>query len=187
LKNDCSIKYFTNLGYLKTGTPVQQKAYIELVSLNIFTNLKRFNPILAGTIPIDISIKNSDLDIICHCTNHKDFSKRLSDLYGNKKDFQIQTKQINGKQTTIAKFQGMHFPIEIFGQNIPSLEQNAVQHLLIECKILKNKGAQFKKQIIQLKESGLKTEPAFAKLLGLKGDPYQELLEFRYENGEIKA
>ena len=36
----------------------------------------------------------------------------------------------------------------------------------------------FRRQIIDLKKQGLKTEPAFAKLLALTGDPYVELLSF---------
>ncbi|MNO76159.1 hypothetical protein D3C76_672280 [compost metagenome] len=35
----------------------------------------------------------------------------------------------------------------------------------------------FRERIILLKTSGWKTEPAFAKALGLEGDPYEALLE----------
>ena len=45
-------------------------------------------------------------------------------------------------------------------------------------RILEKEGEEFRKQIINLKEKGWKTEPAFAKLLGLKEDPYLELLNY---------
>jgi len=49
--------------------------------------------------------------------------------------------------------------------------------MLIENKILEQEGKQFRKKIIALKEQGYKTEPAFATLLGLEGNPYEALLE----------
>ena len=49
--------------------------------------------------------------------------------------------------------------------------------MIIENDILKEKGLDFKQKIKQLKSDGLKTEPAFAKLLGLQGNPYIELLK----------
>ena len=51
--------------------------------------------------------------------------------------------------------------------------------MLAEYKILNNKGLEFKNEIKELKAKGIKTEPAFAKLLGLKGDPYLELLKVK--------
>jgi len=48
--------------------------------------------------------------------------------------------------------------------------------MIIEYRILLEKGEDFRKQLIELKRQGLKTEPAFALLLGLEGNPYTELL-----------
>ncbi len=50
--------------------------------------------------------------------------------------------------------------------------------MIIEHKILSSKGDEFRAEIIRLKQDGLKTEPAFAKMLGLQGNPYEELLKF---------
>ncbi len=50
--------------------------------------------------------------------------------------------------------------------------------MIKEYEILEKEGEEFRKQIINLKEKGWKTEPAFAKLLGLKEDPYLELLNY---------
>ncbi|WP_343330978.1 DUF4269 domain-containing protein [Polaribacter staleyi] len=55
--------------------------------------------------------------------------------------------------------------------------QNAYRHMIVENKILKEKGFEFKQSIKKLKSNGTKTEPAFAKLLGLEGNPYTELLK----------
>jgi hypothetical protein len=55
--------------------------------------------------------------------------------------------------------------------------------MLIEHHFLQTKGDNFRKEIIQLKEIGLKTEPAFAKALSIEGDPYLELLKLERELG----
>lgn len=42
-----------------------------------------------------------------------------------------------------------------------------------------------KESVIELKQQGIKTEPAFCEILGLEGDPYEKLLEFGIEKGII--
>jgi hypothetical protein len=54
---------FSTIEYLKTGNPRQIRAYEVLIQNKIFFNLAEFDPVLAGTIPINIDIENSDLDI----------------------------------------------------------------------------------------------------------------------------
>ncbi|MDH5367934.1 MAG: DUF4269 domain-containing protein [Cyclobacteriaceae bacterium] len=167
---------FTNIEYLKSGNVRQQKAYIQLEKLRIFEKLKNYNPILTGTIPIGIDLPNSDLDIICECYEHVKFYELVSESFANEKNFEISSKNWNGVKSTIAKFQSDRFEIEIFGQPIPTEQQNAYKHMILEYKILTKMGSTFKAQIKKLKKEGLKTEPAFAKLLGLSGNPYEELL-----------
>lgn len=169
---------FTNIEYLNHGNARQRKAYKELTDLNIFEHLKKYYPLLTGTIPIEIDLPESDLDIICECEHHDEFTETLTDLYSDKPNFDLRTSICGGLKSTIISFQSGEFDIEIFGQNCPTQSQNAYQHMLIEYHILNSKDDTFRKQIIALKQEGLKTEPAFAQLLGLNGDPYEELLKF---------
>lgn len=168
---------FKNIEYLKYGNERQKLAYSEILNLNIFEKLKKFNPVLTGTIPIGIDLPESDLDIICECQNHSVFSELLIALFSNQKDFKIFSTKQDGIESTITTFKTEHFLFEIFGQNIKTEKQNAYRHMLVENRILIEKGDEFKQEIIKLKSSGLKTEPAFARLLGLNGNPYVELLK----------
>lgn len=168
---------FTNIEYLKEGNPRQQNAYRELNNLSIFENLKAYQPLLAGTIPIEVDLPESDLDIICECSDHFEFSERLKSLYARKNNFELKTSIRIGVKSTIATFQSGEFVIEIFGQDCPTKNQNAYRHMLIEHQILNSKDEAFKAKIIALKRDGFKTEPAFAKLLGLTGNPYEALLK----------
>jgi N-acetylglutamate synthase-like GNAT family acetyltransferase len=178
---------FKNIEYLKFGNERQRVAYSVLYELEIFEYLKQYNPILTGTIPIDIDLPDSDLDIICECKDHILFAKDLTDKFGEYLNFKIWTKTHHGVKSTIASFSYKCQKIEIFGQNIPTDNQNSFLHMLIERQILQDKGTDFKNMIIELKKQGIKTEPAFAQMLGLKGDPYLELLKFDIDSHDISV
>ncbi len=168
---------FTNIAYLQKGNIKQQKAYGTLIDLDIFEKLKEFSPVLTGTIPIDIDIDGSDLDIVCFCKDLKLFQEKVTKYYQNFNGFVLQQKLIRNHNTIVVRFYHNDFLIELFGQNRPIEEQEAYRHMLIEHKVLIEKGECFRQQVIELKKLGYKTEPAFAKLLGLKGNPYDELLK----------
>lgn len=171
------IDNFKNIDYLTNGNNKQKLAFLEIKKFGILDKLQQYNPILTGTIPLDIDLPESDLDIICQCKNHTQFNRDLIKNFSDEKDFKIYSTHQNGIESTIAEFKTDHFLIEIFGQNIPTEKQNAYRHMMVEYQILKEKGIDFKKKIKHLKSTGLKTEPAFAKLLGLQGNPYLALLE----------
>ena len=48
--------------------------------------------------------------------------------------------------------------------------------MVIEYKLLQKGGHLFRRRVMELKTRGIKTEPAFALVLGLQGDPYEALL-----------
>ncbi|CAM3606758.1 DUF4269 domain-containing protein [Zobellia roscoffensis] len=168
---------FKNIVYLKQGNERQQLAYAAIVKHQVLEKLGDYNPILTGTIPIEIDLPESDLDIICHCKDHKRFGGFLVKQFGNETDFKLATTIQNGIEATVATFSADKFEFEIFGQNLPTEKQNAYRHMIIEHRLILKKGNDFKQAIIELKSKGLKTEPAFAKLLGIKGNPYVELLK----------
>lgn len=172
---------FTNLSYLKSGNERQKRAYEVLEKYQVFEKLKPYSPVLAGTIPIEIDIEHSDLDIICEVDLkfEEDFLDdiAISRLMPGNTDVKVENIIIDGEKSIVLNFMLEEFPIEIFGQNKPSLEQNAYLHMLAEYKILKEKGEDFKYKIIELKKQGIKTEPAFGLLMGLE-NPYQDLLKF---------
>ncbi|OXB20701.1 diadenosine tetraphosphate hydrolase [Flavobacterium tructae] len=170
---------FTTIDYLKNGNNRQIQAYEILTQHHILSDIAEFEPILAGTIPIAIDIENSDLDIICYWKNKTEFITKLHVTFGDKDNYTIRETVIDNRESIIANFRIGPFEFEIFGQNIPTQQQNAYLHMLIEHEILQSKGETFRSEIIKLKQKGYKTEPAFAFLLGLNGDPYAELLKYK--------
>ena len=170
---------FSNIEYLKNGNQKQRNAFEVLTQHKILSNLAEYDPILVGTIPINIDIENSDLDIICYWKDKASFIEKIIFFFEKEAEFNIREVFINDRDSVVANFKIEDFEIEVFGQKIPTKDQNGYRHMLIENEILQSKGNDFRSEIIKLKQNGYKTEPAFAFLLGLKGDPYAELLEYK--------
>ncbi|MFB9863116.1 DUF4269 domain-containing protein [Rufibacter immobilis] len=168
---------FDTIDYLRSGDARQRQAYEVLTSYAVLDCLTEFTPVLTGTIPLQIYVETSDLDISCYWQKKADFLSTLQKCFGPYEGFAVRELHLAGSETIIANFFLQDFEVEVFGQNRPSKEQHAYRHMLIEYQILSVKGEEFREQVIALKKQGYKTEPAFAKLLGLAGDPYKALLQ----------
>lgn len=166
---------WTNLTYLLQGTPRQKAAYSVLEA--IFPKLSAFDPVLTGTIPLDIDVPDSDLDIVCYAPDLEAFKRVLIENFGHFHDFILTQYTIDELPTIIVRFKRENFALEIFGQSRPVTQQKAFQHMIVEAKLLQYGGEEIRQKIRQLKQTGTKTEPAFAIALNLTGDPYQTLLE----------
>lgn len=172
---------FTKIDYLKDGNERQKRAFEVLTKYKVFEKLSNFSPILAGTIPIEIDIDGSDLDIICEVDLRfeEDFLDGImfSKLIPFENMATVENIILNDEKCIVINFMLEEFPIEIFAQNKPTTQQNAYLHMIAEYKILQEKGEDFKQKIIELKKKGIKTEPAFGVLLNLE-NPYEDLLKF---------
>ncbi len=184
LINQSMIINFEDPSYLVTGNRRQQQAFHVLQELKVFEVLTAFKPVLAGTIPIEVDLPTSDLDIICSFSDEKDFESTIYNHYGNANGFSIRKTEKQGLSTVIANFRHEAFEIEVFGQTLPVHEQMAFRHMIKEYEILQEKDESFRLEIIRLKEQGISTEAAFARLLNIEGDPYSGLLKYKSEDSE---
>ena len=53
---------YQDIAYLRAGNPRQQAAWAALDELGVMHHLAAYDPVLIGTIPIDIDVTDSDLD-----------------------------------------------------------------------------------------------------------------------------
>ncbi|MEM7030760.1 MAG: DUF4269 domain-containing protein [Chloroflexota bacterium] len=165
-----------NIAYLASGTTRQQAAYAALQRLDIFSILVGYDPILVGTIPIDLDTPNSDLDIICHVSDLSAFETLLQYNFSSYADFSLKFGSHNNLSVIVCNFTAFGFPFEIFGQPRPTKDQNGYRHMVAEARFLALAEAEARRHLRQLKSMGLKTEPAFAEYFALPGDPYHTLL-----------
>jgi hypothetical protein len=172
------MKNWRDIHYLLNGDERQRQAYAVLEELDLFYLLRAYDPILAGTIPIGIYLPSSDLDIICYASQLQHFAQVVLEHYSGYPGFRLKEKSVRGEPSVVAYFEHGGFGIELFAQAIPTEQQFAFRHMVVEERLLRLHGPAFRQQVIALKQQGYKTEPAFARLLGLTGDPYLQLLEF---------
>lgn len=168
---------FLKLDYLEQGNDRQQRAYRVMQELQVMEKLAPYEPVLAGTIPLNIDIPASDLDIICEVHDAESFALVLERYFGTCDQYSRTSKVIAGMPRMVAGFSYGGFWFEIFGQPLTVTKQNAYRHMIIEHRLLEMAGTEALEAIRQLKINGLKTEPAFAQYFGLAGDPYQTLLD----------
>lgn len=168
---------WTDISYLLRGTQRQQDAYRALQTLDLFAVLRDYSPVLVGTIPLDIELEQSDLDIICEVYGQPSFQYCVTRAFGQQPHFQVRSARKDNLPSVTASFTAEGFPIEIFGQPRPVMKQTAYRHMVVEARLLAIGGEEARRKIRELKRAGLKTEPAFARCFHLQGDPYQTLLD----------
>ncbi|SDL25903.1 protein of unknown function [Paenibacillus jilunlii] len=168
----------------ETGNAVLREVWQLLRELRIMELLAEYHPRLAGTVPLGIQVEGSDLDIICEVQDPKRFIEAARYHFGQLEGFYAVTRTVRDMVRTKINFRTGGWPIELFGQPLATEKQNAWLHMQVERRVLKLLGPGFAENIRSLKSGGMKTEPAFAKLLKLEGDPYEEMLSLGRLNSE---
>ena len=147
-----------------------------LEELNLLQVLARYEPVVIGTPPLGIDVPTSDIDIACTAVDLRQFKKNTQQLFSHHAAFTV--SDLDWLQTPAVKvsFFVHGWEVELFCQTLPISEQWGVRHFLIEQRVLEL-APHLRDSIVSLKHSGLKTEPAFARLLALEGDPYEAMLQ----------
>jgi hypothetical protein len=176
-----------SLLYLRTGSSRQQRAYATLEASGLWHLLNEFDPVLAGTVPLGIDIAGSDLDVLCEVPEAAQtrFAALLRVHFGARPGFRLAQRRIGGHAATVCGFRYEGEEMEVFGQALPVAQQHGWRHLLVERAVLAAGGETWRTAVRALKRRGFKTEPAFAQLFGLPGDPYAALLTLESWSAEM--
>ncbi|PJZ84524.1 DUF4269 domain-containing protein [Leptospira harrisiae] len=169
---------FQQIEFLQSGNHKQQDLAKDLDEWKILKSLHGFKPTLAGTIPLDIDTDFSDVDILVKFNNPAHLQKICYAKFRNMPNYSFSEKNIALCVTLICRFETKKFSYEIFGQSVEPTDQYAWIHMMVENRFLSFADPTFREEIRNLKKQGIKTEPAFCKVLDLKGDPYQTLLQW---------
>ncbi len=173
-----------SIEYLKDGSERQRRAYAVLKELGLIEKISLWTGgeiemglhlTLAGSVPIDVAVENSDLDIIVCAPDLKVMGEIFRRELGSFHGFRQERGIVLGVATLMTHFEFGGEVFEIFTQNVPIPRQNAVVHMLVEERLLLLGGDGFRDRVMALRRAGVKTEPAFGEVLGLE-EPYRDLL-----------
>lgn len=151
-------------------------AYTEaLAHSGVMAQLAAFDPQVAGTPPLGLDLPDSDIDILCHAADPLAFAAAIWATYRDMPGFAMwQWRGVD--RPVVARFHCAGWLFELFGQARPVAAQLGWRHFVIEQRLLAVGGDAVRTAVMALRHAGAKTEPAFARVLGLEGDPYAGLL-----------
>jgi predicted metalloenzyme YecM len=149
------------------------QAWSALENYSIFEKLSEFSPLVSGSLPLKIETNLSDLDLLFSANDLDHFDRQATFI----DNAQLKRVQLGHDLCSIWQFNYTGMDIEFVAMATPSAEQRAHRHLLIEARLLNIGGEKAIAAIKELKQKGMKTEPAFAHYFKITGDPYEELLE----------
>lgn len=162
----------------------QANIYKAVMDSGVLVDLARFHPLVVGTFPLGVHTHISDVDVVLSHTHLQEVEESFLKFYSYLPEFKMQTSCVLERDTVLAKFTYNSVPFELFAQKVLSFEQNGHRHFQVEERLLKVGGRNFKEKIMELRRSGLKTEPAFATALSLVGDPYMALSDLFFKSDD---
>jgi len=146
-----------------------------LDELNLLAELAAYEPTVIGTPPLDIDIESSDIDIACTATDLEFFKSDITARFSTAQGFVVEHVTNFSDPAVRAAFQSHGWEIELFCQSLPIRQQHGVRHFHVEKRLLDIEPT-LRSKVLQRKQAGQKTEPAFAALLRMEGDPYEAML-----------
>ncbi len=153
-----------------------QPVFTALKESKILEILQAYSPLVVGTFPLELATPESDIDIIIQIDPRE--SENLKAALAHYHDVHFSVTDF----TLSAQFEWNQVKFEVYGEIKPVFEQNGFLHFNIEERLLKYRTPEWRSALQALRNKGLKTEPAFAQLLNLSGDPFEALLKLQKQS-----
>lgn len=158
-----------------------------LAESGVIELLAGFDPRIAGTLPLGVSIAGSDIDILCHAPEPNDVADRLWQWRERLPALTL-WRWTSGARPLVATFTIGDWPAEVFASPVEVDRQEGWRHFIVEQRLLALGGEALRERVMNLRHDGAKTEPAFAAALGLSGDPYAGLYRLsQAPDGELRS
>lgn len=154
--------------------------------LELLSKLAQYAPVVIGTPPLGIATEESDIDVACSCDDLAKFGRFVQLEFGHFDEFEYASILGLSDPAVRATFTRYGWQFDLFCQTLDVEDQSGVRHFRVEKRILDLRPS-LRSVILHRKRQGKKTEPAFAEVLNLLGDPYSAMRELSYFSDEDLA
>ncbi len=149
----------------------------------LFRALASFEPTLLGTFPLGLVTATSDIDVACTTDDLDLFEEATKALFSSHRITPSRFARLAFEPPAVVVSLSLEgLAVELFCQPLPVFRQHAFRHMIVEGRLLAIGGAALRERVLRRKLRGTKTEPAFAEVLGLVGDPYAAVLALETES-----
>ena len=150
----------------------------------VLNELQSYSPEVVSTIFVSLDTMESDIDIVCTYQEQEAFFEEFESAYSGYESYSIHPR----KDHALGRFHCNQFLFEVYASKTPVQLQTAFRHYQVMKRLVKIGGNEFIDRVRQLKESGLKTEPAICRVMGISGEPYAAVLELeRWSEYKLKV
>jgi hypothetical protein len=161
-----------------------RRSYEEaLAECEVVGVLAPFDPRIAGTPPLGLDLPGSDIDVLCFAPDAHAFTDTVWHNFSSAPAFTAK-QLVRAPRPVVASFEVAGWRIELYGEAIPVEQQRGWRHFVIEQRLIALGGEDLPVAVLALRGQGMKTEPAFAAVLKLSGDPYLALLDLGEQDDE---
>ncbi len=159
---------------------------VVIERLAIADKLVQFPSMIIGTPPLGLATQNSDIDVAFQADDLHRFQQEAALAFGEQANYSHHSGCKRGEPYACIQFHAFDWEVELFCQSIPLDQQWGVRHFLVEQRLLQLHPP-LRLAVLELKQRGMKTEPAFASVLGLAGDPNEAILSLdSLSNNELR-
>lgn len=148
--------------------------------------LSSFDPHVVGTPPLGLDLPSSDIDVCAFAEDPNDVATLLWAARDRLRDLSMKRWTVGGRPL-VAAFRASGWSIEVFAAAVPVRQQAGWRHFDVESRLLGMGGGTMHEALRERRLVGMKTEPAFADLLQLAGDPYAAMFGLSFEDDDELA
>jgi hypothetical protein len=167
-----------------SGTQPDRRSYEDaLGECGVLDVLAPFHPRIGGTPPLGLDLPDSDIDVLCFAPDAHAFTDTVWHNFSNAPAFTAK-QLVRAPKPVVVSFEVAGWRIELYGEATPVEQQRGWRHFAVEQRLLALGGDNLLEAVLALRQQGMKTEPALATALRLRGDPYLALLDLGEHDDE---